>query len=185
MSKTKTPAEIERRMRMEKAREPFTLHKSKQPVGFLVQKKMCPTCIYRPDSPLDLNKLEDQVRDPHMGFKGHRICHHHSDDSGVCCRGFWNAHKDDFPAGQIAQRLGLVQLVALPDKGSVPARKKKQPKVVPSGPEVLPDCSVPEEILKRAIFTANRVAYEEVCRLVVDSDRLPANIYRQQKRAAK
>ncbi len=74
----------------------------------LVQKRMCATCIYRPDSTLDIEKLEDDVRDPYVGFKGHRICHH-SDD--VCCRGFWERHKDEFPAGQIAQRLGLVEFV--------------------------------------------------------------------------
>lgn len=75
---------------------------------FKVQKRMCATCIYRPDSPLDLAALEDAVRDPHVGFKGHRICHH-SDD--VCCRGFWEAHKDEFQMGHIAQRLNLVRFV--------------------------------------------------------------------------
>lgn len=75
---------------------------------FDVQKKACSTCIYRKDSPLDLKKLEDDVRDPYIGFKGHRVCHH---STAVCCRGFWNRHKDKFPAGQIAQRLGLVRFV--------------------------------------------------------------------------
>jgi hypothetical protein len=75
---------------------------------FKVQKRMCETCIYRPDSHLPLGVLEDQVRDPHIGFKSHRICHH-SDD--VCCRGFWEAHKDEFPAGQLAQRLCMVEFV--------------------------------------------------------------------------
>jgi hypothetical protein len=42
----------------------------------------CSTRIYPKDSPLDLKKLEDDVRDPHGGFRGHRICHH-SDDA--CC----------------------------------------------------------------------------------------------------
>jgi hypothetical protein len=75
---------------------------------FRVQRVMCATCIYRPDSRLNLKKLEDDVRDPHMGFKGCRICHHSKD---VCCRGFWEAHKDEFPAGQVAQRLGMVEFV--------------------------------------------------------------------------
>lgn len=75
---------------------------------FKVQKKMCPTCIYRPDSHLNLKALEDEIRDPYIGFKGHRTCHH-SDD--VCCRGFWTHHKDEFPAGQIAQRLKAVEFV--------------------------------------------------------------------------
>lgn len=77
---------------------------------FKVQSKACSTCIYRKDSPLDLNKLEADVADPNMKgfFKGHRICHH-SDD--VCCRGFWNKHKNDFTMGQIAQRLNMVEFV--------------------------------------------------------------------------
>jgi hypothetical protein len=53
---------------------------------FKVQRRMCKTCIYRPDTALDLPALEAQVRDWH-GFKQHRICHH-SDDA--CCRGFWD-----------------------------------------------------------------------------------------------
>jgi hypothetical protein len=78
---------------------------------FKVQKKMCATCIYRPDSPLDLQKLENDVRDKHGGFKGFRACHHAADSAKICCRGFWNAHKDEFAAGQIAQRLDCVQFV--------------------------------------------------------------------------
>ena len=75
---------------------------------FKVQANACSTCIYRKDSPLDLKKLEEEVRDPYIGFKGHRICHH-SDD--ICCRGFWNRHKDEFQMGQVAQRLGMVEFV--------------------------------------------------------------------------
>ena len=84
-------------------------------MGFKVQKKMCATCIYRPDSPLDLAELEKQVRDPYIwgDFKTHRACHHAHAKDGVCCRGFWDAHKDEFPAGQIAQRLDAVEFVTV------------------------------------------------------------------------
>ena len=75
---------------------------------FEVMKNACATCIYRVDSPLDLQKLEDKVRDEYVGFKGYRICHHHAT---ACCRGFWNVHKDEFHLGQMAQRLGVVSLV--------------------------------------------------------------------------
>lgn len=77
---------------------------------FKVQAKACSTCIYRKDSPLDLKKLEADVADPRMPgfFKGHRVCHHSKD---VCCRGFWNRHKDKFTAGQLAQRLKAVVFV--------------------------------------------------------------------------
>ena len=73
-----------------------------------VNSKQCKTCIYRPDSPLDLKRLESEITHPHMEgfFKGHRTCHCSED---VCCRGFWNRHKDHFTAGQLAQRLGLVE----------------------------------------------------------------------------
>ena len=73
-----------------------------------VQRKACTTCIYRKDSSLNIEKLENDVRDNYGGFKGHRVCHHSKD---ACCRGFWNRHKWKFQAGQIAQRLGLVQYV--------------------------------------------------------------------------
>lgn len=77
-------------------------------IGFQIQKRMCKTCIYRSDSTLDIEKLENDVRDPHMGFKGHRTCHH---SDNVCCRGFWDRHKDEFAVGQIAQRLNCVEFV--------------------------------------------------------------------------
>jgi hypothetical protein len=77
-------------------------------MGFRVQERMCRTCIYRKSSPLDIEKLENDVRDPYMGFNGFRVCHH---SKSACCRGFWNRHKDAFPAGQIAQRLNAVEFI--------------------------------------------------------------------------
>ena len=44
-------------------------------------------------------------------FIAFRECHHAKPRSGVCCRGFWEKHKDHFTAGQLAQRLDLVQFV--------------------------------------------------------------------------
>ena len=76
--------------------------------GFKVQSKMCDTCIYRKDSPLDLQSLEAQIADKYGGFIGHRVCHHSKD---VCCNGFWNAHKNEFQMGQVAQRLNMVKFV--------------------------------------------------------------------------
>lgn len=79
---------------------------------FKVQKIPCTSCIYRRDSPHDIEKLEQEIKDPHIGFKTYRICHHTDD---VCCAGFWKRHKDDFPAGQVAQRLDLVEFVSEDD----------------------------------------------------------------------
>jgi hypothetical protein len=80
-------------------------------VTFQVQRRLCKSCIYRPDSTLNLGALEDAVRDRFGGFNGYRICHHASNRSKVCCRGFWDRHKDKFALGQIAQRLKLVEFV--------------------------------------------------------------------------
>jgi hypothetical protein len=75
-----------------------------------VQRRQCATCIYRQDSTLNIEHLEEQVRDPRMEghFRGYRICHHSKD---ACCAGFWARHKDHFDAGQLARRLNLVQKV--------------------------------------------------------------------------
>lgn len=64
---------------------------------------------------MNLKELERQIADPRMRghFTGHRICHHSKD---VCCRGFWNKHKDHFDAGQLAQRLGLIEFVNVDDR---------------------------------------------------------------------
>ena len=94
----------------------------KRGVGFKVQRRMCRTCIYHKGSPLDLAELERQVRDPHMGFKGFRICHHSKD---ACCRGFWDMHKDEFAVGQVAQRLGLVCFVDIDIIKRITHRERK------------------------------------------------------------
>lgn len=76
-----------------------------------VQKVSCSTCIYRKDSPLDIKKLERQIGKDSVGnFLGYRVCHHSKD---VCCRGFWNKHKDHFNLGRIVQRLGGPEFVTV------------------------------------------------------------------------
>ena len=93
---------------------------------FKVQRRRCSTCIYRRDSPLDLEKLEDQVRDPHVGFAGYRACHHVDDDT-VCCRGFWDYHRDEFQLGQLATRLHLVEFVDVDDRPELTRRRRGVP----------------------------------------------------------
>ena len=79
---------------------------------FKVQAKVCETCIYT-WSLDELRRLLEQIADPAFPgfFASYRQCHHTPAGSGICCRGFWNAHKNDFNAGQIAQRLKLVEFV--------------------------------------------------------------------------
>ncbi len=85
------------------------------PGTFEVQARQCETCIYRPSSSLDLVALEAAIADPRMDgfFTGFRACHHASNRRGVCCRGFWDRHKDHFTLGQIAQRLRFVVFVTV------------------------------------------------------------------------
>ena len=78
--------------------------------GLIVRKTQCATCIYRPDSTLDLKHLEAAVRHPIMGFRKFRACHHHR-DMKACCRGFWNRYQQEFAHGQIAIRLNAVYTV--------------------------------------------------------------------------
>ena len=83
--------------------------------GFRVQRKPCATCIYRKDSHFDIKQLEAQCADRYGGFEKHRQCHHSTKKTACCCRGFWNRHKNKFAAGQIAQRLGMVEFVDVDD----------------------------------------------------------------------
>jgi hypothetical protein len=86
--------------------------------GFPVMKRQCETCIYskawRELGGTPVAVLEDQVREKHRGatgFKGSRICHSQEKGGKATCRGFWNRHKDEFAAGQIAQRFDCVEFV--------------------------------------------------------------------------
>lgn len=81
-------------------------------MSFKVQSKPCDTCIYTKNSASrkTSKQLEDEIvdkRDPRF-FTGFRICHH---STSACCRSFWNKHKNNFQAGQLAQRLDCVEFV--------------------------------------------------------------------------
>jgi len=89
--------------------------------GIVVRNRACETCIYRRGSNLDIKMLGAQIADPHMNgfFTGHRICHH---TEAMCCRGFWNRHRDHFTLGQLAQRLGCVRFEAQDTVTATPAK---------------------------------------------------------------
>jgi hypothetical protein len=84
-----------------------------------VQERMCDTCVYRKESPLDAKELEKAVQSPRGDFDGFRICH---SSKTACCAGFWARNKDAFALGQVAQRLGRVQFV----QDNVPTRISQQ-----------------------------------------------------------
>lgn len=99
-----------------------------QPLGLQVQAHQCETCIYFKKSGFDIKDLEAQLADRYMEghFRGFRACHH-APGRSVCCRGFWDRHKDHFDGGQLAQRLGLVIVVDIDTakrKNAKPARRR-------------------------------------------------------------
>jgi hypothetical protein len=96
-------------------------------VTFKVQDRQCATCIYQTFDPEHLANLEAAIADPRMDghFRGYRECHHAQRGSGVCCRGFWNRHRDHFDAGQLAQRLQLVEFVHV-DVDQIAERRRKR-----------------------------------------------------------
>lgn len=87
-------------------------------MSFRVQERMCETCVYRKDSPLDPVALEERLLTPWGDFTGFRICH---SSKTACCAGFWKRHKNKFQLGQIAQRLGFVEFV----RDKIPTRISK------------------------------------------------------------
>lgn len=96
-----------------------------KPYKFQVQKELCSTCIFKKESGFDLRALLKAITDRFGFFKGYRECHHAKRGSGVCCRGFWNAYKDDFATGQIAQRLDLVEYVEVDVLPELKAKEKR------------------------------------------------------------
>ena len=71
-----------------------------------IRERQCSTCIYRPDSVLNLPALEAEIRDRHGHFHKARACH--SADwpaTDVICAGFAARHGDDCTPVQIVRRL--------------------------------------------------------------------------------
>lgn len=88
--------------------------------GVHVRNRRCPTCIYNPASGFNVAELENDVRDRHIpqAFSGFRECHHGHDDgeSGMCCRGFFDAHNDRCMPLRLAAALGgLIEVKVVKD----------------------------------------------------------------------
>jgi len=102
-----------------------------------VQRVPCATCIYRADSPLEIAALEADVTDPKRPgqFTGYRACHHASASRNVCCRGFWNRHKDTFLLGVLASWLGRVVFVTVDDRQGLRRLRNVARRNAPDGSE--------------------------------------------------
>ena len=76
-----------------------------------VQRTCCATCIYNPESPLDLDRLEDECRDSYGHFFIWRACHKHWPKHDVCCSGFFHKRGDECTPVQIAKALSMIEYV--------------------------------------------------------------------------
>ena len=77
--------------------------------GLKVRAQQCATCIYRPDSVLDLAALEAEAADPALPghFARWRACHGtRYREADVVCAGFYARHAEDCTPIQVATRLG-------------------------------------------------------------------------------
>lgn len=96
-----------------------------------VQDQPCATCIYGPASGADLARLDAAIADPDRTgrYTRYQPCVLAPRREPVCCRGFWDRHKDDFDGGELAQHLGIVRFVeALRVQPRIPQRKRKTTK---------------------------------------------------------
>jgi hypothetical protein len=76
-----------------------------------VQKKRCNECLFGDNFVVSCEERRDEVIRDALAKDSYFVCHKSSisnkkKDEDVCCRGYWDAHKDDFNLGRIAQRLG-------------------------------------------------------------------------------
>lgn len=84
-----------------------------------VMSTKCDTCIFRPGNLMRLEEgrveqmTSDAVRD-----QGHIPCHKRlgEGDARAICRGFFDVHKHDVLALQLAERFGIVEFDVPPDK---------------------------------------------------------------------
>lgn len=78
--------------------------------------EMCPTCVFRPGNRMHLRpaRLRGMIEDAKAN-QSCIVCHSTLDGGNACCRGFF----DRYPTQplQIAERLGLVEYVDVPNKG--------------------------------------------------------------------
>lgn len=79
-----------------------------------VQARMCKTCIFRPGNLMSLHEGRVEGMVAEAGDTGCIPCHQNLTGEGqAVCRGFYDKHRNT-PL-QIAQRLGMVEEVQLPE----------------------------------------------------------------------
>lgn len=69
----------------------------------------CSTCIFRPGNPMKLEegRVDRMVRESIEAGSG-IICHQTLDGDNAVCRGFFDVHKHEVQALQLAERLSMM-----------------------------------------------------------------------------
>ncbi len=76
-----------------------------------IQKTKCNQCLFSKNRIVDAKRAAEVIRDA-LGKDTYFNCHKAKiKGADVCCRGFWDAHKDNFNLGRIAQRLNVIKEV--------------------------------------------------------------------------
>ena len=74
---------------------------------FRVKTQQCNQCLFSDNKIVNDARKEEVLRTT-LKKDSFFVCHKTDD---VCCKGYWDSHKNDFTVGQIAQRLNLIKEV--------------------------------------------------------------------------
>lgn len=78
-----------------------------------IQKTKCDQCLFTKNRIVTLERAKEAVKDI-LDNDSYFCCHKSMDNNDVCCRGFWDAHKNDFSLGRLLQHLHIIIFIDLP-----------------------------------------------------------------------
>lgn len=81
-----------------------------------VYEKRCNQCLFSDAKVVEDHRAELMLKEL-QGTNTHFICHKSTihDNGVVCCRGFWDANKDRVLKLILADKLGLVEFIPIPE----------------------------------------------------------------------
>lgn len=95
-------------------------------MGFKVYKQSCQNCLLSPDRIVSPSRAKEIIKDCREE-QVHFVCHKSSMDGGkICCKTFYDKLGHVSQLARIAQRLGAVEFVDLPDGERLPSYKETQ-----------------------------------------------------------
>lgn len=88
---------------------------------FPVYQQQCQNCLLTKKALVDPNRVKEIIKEC-LDAQTHFVCHKSTlqDDTGVCCRGFFDKYGDEVDKIQIFKRLNLIEFIELPDNEQLP-----------------------------------------------------------------